>query len=180
MPVCHGAGGLAAQYRFGARRGVSMVLLGLAKMLVAVSLGGATLSLLDSFPRSVLGVLLVCAGLELGLAGAQKLKEQREWRIGLITAAVTLSLKTGIGCLVGLAAELLTGGGVALYRIVRRGELRSTLLAGASQPLLARYDHASRDKLPAVPGGEGCDSVVAATPAAGGSSTTEADLTSAP
>ncbi|MCF7643722.1 putative sulfate/molybdate transporter, partial [Acinetobacter johnsonii] len=31
MPVCHGAGGLAAQFRFGARSGASVILLGLLK-----------------------------------------------------------------------------------------------------------------------------------------------------
>ena len=40
MPVCHGAGGLAAQHSFGARRGVSMVFLGLLKMVLAFTIGG--------------------------------------------------------------------------------------------------------------------------------------------
>jgi hypothetical protein len=70
MPSCHGTGGLAAQYRFGARSGTSMVLLGGSKMLFAVALGTATLSLLAVFPGSVLGVLLCFSGLELALAVA--------------------------------------------------------------------------------------------------------------
>ncbi|KAF3058279.1 Molybdate transporter 1 [Daldinia childiae] len=39
MPVCHGAGGLAAQYRFGARSGASIILLGLFKMILGIVFG---------------------------------------------------------------------------------------------------------------------------------------------
>ena len=38
MPVCHGSGGLAAQYRFGARSGASIILLGLVKLLIGLLL----------------------------------------------------------------------------------------------------------------------------------------------
>lgn len=70
MPVCHGAGGLAAQYRFGARSGASVVLLGAAKLVLGLVLGGRTLlGLLGSFPGALLGVLVVAAGLELAKVG---------------------------------------------------------------------------------------------------------------
>ena len=138
MPVCHGAGGLAAQHHFGARRGVSMLFLGSVKILLAITLGGATLALLDSFPNAVMGVLLSCAGLELAKAGAT-LQGEKEITIGLITAAATLTLKTGLGCLIGLFAAFAHGGYVELWQMIRDGELRSTLLHGTSQPLLSRY-----------------------------------------
>lgn len=69
MPVCHGAGGLAAQHRFGARSGASVILLGLVKLLLGLFLGETLLGLLGAFPRSVLGVMVVAAGLELAGAG---------------------------------------------------------------------------------------------------------------
>ncbi|ROV98637.1 hypothetical protein VSDG_04340 [Cytospora chrysosperma] len=69
MPVCHGAGGLAAQHRFGARSGASVVLLGAAKLLLGLLLGASLLDLLRAFPRSVLGVMVVAAGLELARVG---------------------------------------------------------------------------------------------------------------
>ena len=56
MPMCHGAGGLAGQYRFGARTGGSVVMLGIAKILLAVLLGGVLLVWLREYPQSVLGV----------------------------------------------------------------------------------------------------------------------------
>lgn len=69
MPVCHGAGGLAAQYRFGARSGASIILLGGAKLLLGLFLGTTLLDLLASFPRAVLGVMVIAAGLELAKVG---------------------------------------------------------------------------------------------------------------
>ncbi|KAL3701188.1 hypothetical protein R1sor_019210 [Riccia sorocarpa] len=68
MPVCHGAGGLAGQYRFGARKGLSVVILGSAKLLLGLLLGSSLLRLLAQFPTGLLGVLLLFSGAELALA----------------------------------------------------------------------------------------------------------------
>lgn len=75
MPNCHGAGGLAGQHRFGARHGTSVAVLGLAKMAIAVFLGGSALTLLDALPVAVLGIMLVIAGLELVGTGVGMLVE---------------------------------------------------------------------------------------------------------
>lgn len=69
MPVCHGAGGLAAQYRFGARSGASIILLGAVKLLLGLFLGTTLLDLLGSFPKSILGIMVIAAGLELAKVG---------------------------------------------------------------------------------------------------------------
>ncbi|KAI1502567.1 hypothetical protein F5X99DRAFT_152607 [Biscogniauxia marginata] len=69
MPVCHGAGGLAAQYRFGARSGASVALLGAAKVLLGALCGESLLDLLAAFPRGLLGVMVLAAGLELARVG---------------------------------------------------------------------------------------------------------------
>ena len=74
-------------------------------------------------------------------AGAA-LREEADLTVGLITAAATLSLKTGVGCVVGLVAALLCGGYAELYALARRGELGKSLLRGVSQPLLSRYQPA--------------------------------------
>ncbi|XDG04354.1 hypothetical protein ABKA04_003969 [Annulohypoxylon sp. FPYF3050] len=69
MPVCHGAGGLAAQYRFGARSGASIILLGLFKMLLGILFGESLLDLLKAFPKTLLGIMVIAAGLELAKVG---------------------------------------------------------------------------------------------------------------
>jgi SulP family sulfate permease len=67
MPMCHGAGGLAAHYRFGARSGGSNIMIGVLFLVIAIAFGKIGISLLSSIPNAILGVLLLFAGLELAL-----------------------------------------------------------------------------------------------------------------
>ncbi|KAK1579550.1 sulfate transporter [Colletotrichum navitas] len=69
MPVCHGSGGLAAQYRFGARSGASIIMLGLLKLILGVVFGNSLIDLLKHYPKSLLGVMVIAAGLELAKVG---------------------------------------------------------------------------------------------------------------
>lgn len=69
MPVCHGSGGLAAQYRFGARSGASIIVLGAFKMILGLFFGETLVGLLRQYPKSLLGIMVVAAGLELAKVG---------------------------------------------------------------------------------------------------------------
>ena len=69
MPVCHGSGGLAAQYRFGARSGASIIFLGTVKLLVGLFAKDYVYQIFFRFPQSILGLLLFVAGLELAKVG---------------------------------------------------------------------------------------------------------------
>lgn len=69
MPVCHGSGGLAAQYRFGARSGASVVFLGILKLAIGLFFGESLVGLLTRFPSALLGVMVIAAGLELAGVG---------------------------------------------------------------------------------------------------------------
>jgi MFS superfamily sulfate permease-like transporter len=69
MPVCHGAGGLAAQYRFGARSGASVIVLGTFKVLLGLIFGETLVGLLGHYPKSILGIMVLAAGLELAKVG---------------------------------------------------------------------------------------------------------------
>ncbi|KAL4950974.1 hypothetical protein BDW69DRAFT_171024 [Aspergillus filifer] len=69
MPVCHGSGGLAAQYRFGARSGASVIFLGAVKLLVGLLFGESLVNLLHRFPKALLAVMVIAAGLELVRVG---------------------------------------------------------------------------------------------------------------
>jgi len=69
MPVCHGSGGLAAQYRFGARSGASIIILGLFKVLIGIFFGESLVGLLRVYPKSLLGIMVLAAGLELAKVG---------------------------------------------------------------------------------------------------------------
>jgi len=69
MPMCHGAGGLAGQYRFGARNNSSILFLGAMKILIAVLFGASLMEFSRVFPSSIPGIMAAISGLELGLAG---------------------------------------------------------------------------------------------------------------
>ncbi len=63
FPMCHGAGGLAAQYRFGARTGASNIISG--SILLFLVLFFASLETIKLFPVGILGALLFFSGLQL-------------------------------------------------------------------------------------------------------------------
>jgi len=90
MPMCHGAGGLAAHYRFGARTGGSNIMIGIVFMVIALVFGKAGISLLSSVPNAVLGVLLLFAGLELAML-VRDLRERQEFFVAFLIAGIGLS-----------------------------------------------------------------------------------------
>lgn len=106
LPMCHGAGGLAAHYRFGARSGTAPLLLGLALLAVALLPGGLGLSLLAAIPAAGLGALLLVAAGELALT--RRLFDCRPscWPVIAATAAATLWIDPFWGLVAGTAAEL--------------------------------------------------------------------------
>jgi MFS superfamily sulfate permease-like transporter len=107
MPMCHGAGGLAGQYRFGARSSASIIFLGCLKMVLGVFLGGSLLSLLHVYPNSILGVLLGISGLELSLVATDQ-TERGAATVMLGTAAAVLALNsTATGFAIGWVLSLL-------------------------------------------------------------------------
>ncbi|KAF2029552.1 hypothetical protein EK21DRAFT_67363 [Setomelanomma holmii] len=84
MPACHGSGGLAGQYRFGARSGSSIIFLGSIKFLlgiVAFWKSAAIVTILAGIPKSLLGVLVIAAGVELAKVGESVNTNARDLRI---------------------------------------------------------------------------------------------------
>ncbi|WP_200761627.1 putative sulfate/molybdate transporter [Poriferisphaera corsica] len=76
MPACHGSGGLAAQYRFGARTGGSVIMLGGLKILAAVTLGSVLMGFVQAYPVSILAVALVYAGMALAWTAKDAMKRR--------------------------------------------------------------------------------------------------------
>ena len=100
MPLCHGAGGLAGQYRFGARTGGSVVMLGAAKILLARVFGGSLLVWLQAYPQSVLGILLLFSGLELAMVCRDQ-TDRVAFFVMLMTAGASMAVNTAVGFVVG-------------------------------------------------------------------------------
>jgi MFS superfamily sulfate permease-like transporter len=117
LPMCHGAGGLAAHWRFGARSGTAPLLLGLGLLALALLPGGLGLGLLAAVPAAALGALLVMAAGELALS--RRLFDCRPscWPVIAVTAAITLWADPIWGLVAGSAAELAR---LAALRLLRR------------------------------------------------------------
>lgn len=84
MPACHGSGGLAGQFRFGARSGSSVIVLGLIKVLlgiIALWKSTAIVGALSDIPKSLLGVLVLAAGVELAKVGESINSDARDLRV---------------------------------------------------------------------------------------------------
>jgi MFS superfamily sulfate permease-like transporter len=105
LPMCHGAGGLAAHHRFGARSGTAPLLLGLALLALALLPGALGPKLLAAIPAAALGALLLWAAGELALG--KRLFDARPscWPVIAVTAAVTLWADPFAGLLAGSLAE---------------------------------------------------------------------------
>lgn len=103
LPMCHGAGGVAAHYRFGARTGLAPVLLGTGLLLVAFIPGG--LSVIAAIPMAGLGALLLVAAVELALSKRLWTAKPSCWPVIAITALVTVWADPFFGLLAGVASE---------------------------------------------------------------------------
>ena len=102
MPLCHGAGGLAAHYRFGARTAGSNLMIGVIFAALAILLGRHCLAVIYLLPLSVLGVLLLFAGSQLALT-VMDLKDRKELFVCLIMLGITLATNLAAGFIAGIA-----------------------------------------------------------------------------
>ncbi|WP_136255876.1 putative sulfate/molybdate transporter [Onishia niordana] len=107
LPMCHGAGGLAAHYRFGARSGGAPLMIGVALIAFALLPGGVGLTVLAAIPGAGLGsLLLVTAG---QLAVSRRLTDCRPscWPVIVVTAGFTAVIDPFWGLLAGGCAEVI-------------------------------------------------------------------------
>lgn len=102
MPLCHGAGGLAGQYYFGARTGGTNIIEGLMEISMGLFLASSIAGLFAVFPRAIIGAMMFIVGLEL-------VKFAKDIRIGKdlvpMTATVAVALATNMA--LGFAAGLI-------------------------------------------------------------------------
>jgi len=101
MPLCHGAGGLAAHYRFGARTAGSNVMIGLFFAGLAILLGDGIVSVLNLLPMAILGVLLVFAGAQLTLT-IMDLEGRKDFFIATLILGITLASNLAAGFIAGM------------------------------------------------------------------------------
>ncbi|GAB4359577.1 MAG: putative sulfate/molybdate transporter [Kiloniellaceae bacterium] len=105
LPMCHGAGGLQAHHRFGARSGAAPLLLGGLCLALALFFSEAALGLLAMIPLPAVGAFLVLAGAELAIS--RRLFDARPdcWPAIALTTLGTVVFDAAIGLVVGCTIE---------------------------------------------------------------------------
>jgi MFS superfamily sulfate permease-like transporter len=97
FPMCHGAGGLAGQYRFGARTGLASIFAGL--IFLSVGFFWASQEVLTLIPVGIFGALLLYTALELG---RHSLKRD-SWLVAAVMGGVALLSSMTVAFIAGLA-----------------------------------------------------------------------------
>jgi predicted benzoate:H+ symporter BenE len=113
-PMCHGAGGIAGHYRFGARTATAPLLIGLAFLAMGVLLGDGAIALLSLVPAAVLGSLLFFSGIELALAASPQRFSRETWAVALVIAVISVMASPAVAFVLGWA----------LAAAVHRGAIR--------------------------------------------------------
>ena len=93
MPMCHGSGGVAGKYAFGARTATSNLVLGGLYLLLAV----VAVDAVAAFPMAVLGVVLVLVALELGRSGLDTEDPWLTGTVGVTALLVNVGVAFGVG-----------------------------------------------------------------------------------
>ncbi|MCQ1538885.1 sulfate transporter [Methanocalculus taiwanensis] len=114
FPMCHGAGGLAAMFRFGARTGGANIIAGL--IIIGFAIAFAPPEVLTLIPYGIFGGLLVFVALELG-------------KHGMKTDSYPVTIIMGIVALIGGITPAFLIGMILAY-ILRKKNEKAALLVG--------------------------------------------------
>jgi MFS superfamily sulfate permease-like transporter len=100
--MCHGAGGMAGHYRFGARTATAPLLIGLVLVSLGLFLGSSGYQLLRTIPDAVLGGLLLFSGIDLALSSKPGEYAGADLFLVLLMAAIGVAVNPAAAFAVGL------------------------------------------------------------------------------
>ncbi|PIQ21456.1 MAG: transporter [Cytophagales bacterium CG18_big_fil_WC_8_21_14_2_50_42_9] len=111
IPVCHGSGGLAGHYAFGARTGGSVLTYGSLFLVLGLFFSEGFATVIQIFPMPVLGTLLFFEGLALAVLVRD---------VALVKADLVVSVLVGLMC-IGLPYGYLIGmlSGTLVYYLMQ-------------------------------------------------------------
>lgn len=116
VPVCHGSGGMAGHYAFGARTGGSVIIEGAMYILLGLFFGRGFEVVAQAFPLPILGIILLFEGLTLILLVRDMAERRGDLLIVCLVGVIAVGLPYGY--LIGLIV------GVALYYLMQRNVIR--------------------------------------------------------
>lgn len=103
IPVCHGCGGLAGHYAFGARTGGSVIIYGTFYVVVGLFFSGPLAEVVKIFPQPILGVVLLFEALTLLAFIRDQAQTPRHLWTALLVGVIALTVPHGfvIGLVLG-------------------------------------------------------------------------------
>ena len=104
MPMCHGSGGLAGQYYFGARTGGTNLIEGAIEIALGLFFAATIAGLFSAFPMAIIGAMMFLVGIEL-TKFARDVRPGRDLIPLLLTVAVSLLANMAVGFAAGLAVH---------------------------------------------------------------------------
>lgn len=110
MPLCHGCGGLAGQYYFGARTGGTNIIEGIIEISLGVFTAAWLVQLFSRFPEAIIGAMMFLVGLEL-----VKFVRDIKWGLDIIPLSVTVIFSVFTNMAIGFAAGIVTDRLVSVY-----------------------------------------------------------------
>lgn len=100
MPMCHGTGGLAGQYYFGARTGGAAILEGIIEVFIGMFLSKSISQVLANFPMPLISGMVFLVAIQL----AKPICKLKNYDLisAIVTAMVSLMTNIGIGFIIGI------------------------------------------------------------------------------
>ena len=105
IPTCHGSGGMAGHYTFGARTGGSVIIYGCLYLVLGLFFSGSFGQLIQVFPKPILGIMLAFEGLAMLLLVRDIAGSKTDLLIAMLVGLMAVGLPYGyaIGLIVGTA-----------------------------------------------------------------------------
>lgn len=115
IPVCHGSGGMAGHYAFGARTGGSLLIYGMFFMALGLFFSAGFTGIIHVFPLPVLGVILFFEGLMLMRFIGDTTQAEGELAIALLVGVSAACLPYGF--LIGIVTGTIVAHLSRKYRV---------------------------------------------------------------
>lgn len=95
VPTCHGSGGIAGHYAFGARTGGSVIIYGVLYVILGLFLSPGFRTVIELFPKPILGVILLFEGLALMRLVMDLTRSRADFTLALLIGLAAVGLPYG-------------------------------------------------------------------------------------
>lgn len=107
MPLCHGSGGLAGQYYFGARTGGTNIIEGIIEISLGLFIASSIAGLFAHFPTAIIGAMMFLIGIEL-TKFARDIRLSKDLIPMSVTIIISVFTNMAYGFLAGLIISMIS------------------------------------------------------------------------